>query len=171
MRFAALTVLLASSLLGIAQSIPETQGKALDDTPVIFPQKGDSRPLIIMIGFSHKSSQGFDAWNKKILSSYLSDPKVVYYEVANLQGVPSFVRGMILHGMRRTVPKPEHPHFLPIFSAEEEWKKAAGFSDPNAPYVLVADATGKIVWQTHGMPTESSIAECKETIAKLIAVP
>lgn len=167
MRSAVLLLLLCSTLAGAAQTVPETQGKALDDSQVIFPRKDDHRPLLIMIGFSHKSSRGFEEWNKKVLSSYLSDPKVIYYEVANLQGVPSFVHGMILHGMRRSVPKPEQAHFVPIFTAEEEWKKIAKFSAPDDPYLLIADAAGKVVWQTHGMPTDGSIAELKATIAKL----
>ncbi len=101
----------------------------------------------------------------------MDDPGVAYYELADFQGVPSFVMRMILHGIRRQTPKDEWPHFVPLYSDEDKWKKLVGFTAPENAYVVVADAGGNLLWQAHGEPTEGSIAELRAVIAKDAAEP
>jgi hypothetical protein len=90
-------VLVACRCLG--QNLPSTQAKALDGSAIVFPQPASQKPLLVVVGFSHRSSEDFKAWNQRALSPYLTDPRIDYYELADLDGVPSFVRTMILHGM------------------------------------------------------------------------
>ena len=150
-----------------ARTIPATNAKALDGSAVALPAAKDARPLLLMIGFSHKSSKEFDAWNKHLLPSYLSDPKVAYYEVVELQGVPGAVKPMILHGMRRQIHGAEGARFLPIFTDEEKWKSAAGYSAPDDAYLVVCDPSGRVAWQTHGAPDDAKLSELNSALAKL----
>ena len=114
----------------LAQSVPPTTAKALDGSAVTFPTPQSQKPLLVLVGFSHKSSADFKEWNQRILSPYLNDPRIDYYELADLQGVPSLIRTMILHGMRREVPKAQHSHFAPLTAGEEDWKKPSASWQP-----------------------------------------
>ena len=154
---------------GLAQSVPATTAKALDGTTIAFPTPASQKPLLLMVGFSHKSSDDFKLWNQQTLSPYLSDPRIEYYELADLQGVPSFIKGMILHGMRREIHGTEQSHFAPLTAGEEEWKKAIGYSSSVNTYIVLADASGHIVWQTHGVPDEQKIAGLKKALAQALS--
>jgi hypothetical protein len=121
----------------------------------------------VVVGFSHKSSGDFKAWNQRALSPYLNDRRIDYYELADLQGVPSFVRGMILHGMRREIPEAQHSHFAPLTAGEEEWKKTVGYSASNNTYLILAEPSGHVVWQTSGVPDDEKVAALKQALARL----
>ncbi len=153
----------------LAQVVPTTTAKALDGTAIVFPRPDSRKPLLLVIGFSHKSDGDFKQWNQRMLSPYLSDPHIDYYELADLQGVPSFVKGMILHGMRREVPVAQHAHFAPLTAGEEEWKKAVGYSASDNTYVVLADASGHILWRTHGVPDDEKISALKKSLADVLS--
>jgi hypothetical protein len=148
------------------QAIPQVKAKALNDSEVTLPKTGTDQLLIIVIGFSHKSGPPSGAWAKRITADYASDPHVSFYEMAQLQSAPSFIRPMILHGMRSDVPANQHSHFVPIYDHESEWKAAVKFSTPDDPYVLMTYPDGRIVWQTHGAISDAAYAELKSAVAK-----
>jgi len=150
-----------------SQSIPQTQEKALDGSAVNIPNNGKS--LLLVIGFTHKSDKQCDGWNQKLKSAYLHNPRVAYYEMADFQGVPSFVMWMISHGLRRKIPKDEQSYFVPFFHHEDEWKKLTDYSVPEDAYVIVAAADGRILWQTHGPQTDAKYAELQRSIKNATA--
>lgn len=152
----------------VAQNVPPTTAKALDGSAVTFPGSQNQKLLLVIVGFSHKSSADFKEWNQRVLSPYLNDPHIDYYELADLQGVPSLVKTMILHGMRREVPKAQHSHFAPLTAGEEDWKKAVGYSPANNTYLILAEPTGHIVWKTSGAPDENKVAAFKQALARLL---
>ncbi len=151
----------------LAQSVPPTTAKALDGSAIAFPRSEGKKPLLVIVGFSHKSSGDFTRWNQRALSSYLNDPHVDYYELADLQGVPSFVRAMILHGMRNEVPKVEHSHFAPLTAGEDEWKKIVGYSASSNTYLILAEPSGHVVWKTSGLPDDGKVTALKQALARL----
>ncbi len=171
-RLAQSTVLFLAALpcfglAGLGQTIPAIQAKALDGSQVSLPAAGDARPLLLMIGFSHQSSKEFDAWDKHLLPSYLSSPAVAFYQVVELQAAPSLVRPMILHSMRGQIHGAESSRYVPIFSEEQKWKSAAGYSAPDDAYLMLCDPSGRIAWQTHGAPDAAKLSELKAALARL----
>lgn len=104
-------LLLAAIFSGacLAQQIPATQAPALDGTTVSFPHEASGRPLLFVIGFSRKSSDQVEEWNRRLSPLYLKSSHVFYYQVADLSGAPSFTLKMILHGMRKQVPADSNP--------------------------------------------------------------
>jgi hypothetical protein len=157
-------LLIASACL--AQDIPATTATALDGSAIVLPKPASQKPLLVIVGFSHKSSGDMNRWNQRALSSYLADPRIDYYELADLQGVPSFVRAMILHGMRREVPKAQHSHFAPFTAGEDAWKKTVGYSESKNTYLLLAEPAGRVVWQTSGVPDDQKVAALKQALAR-----
>lgn len=158
---------LASASTLPAQSIPSVRGKALDDSEVVLPKPGGQKFLILIIGFSHKSGENCTPWDKRIAADYGSDGHVTYYQLPILAGAPSFVRPVILHGMRKDVPASLHAHFVPVYDHEEDWKKLVNFSSVDDAYILLASPDGHALWQTHGPLSDSAYAELQSNVSKL----
>jgi len=176
MKLGFLSPLLLLGLLAAstpAQSIPPVNAKALDDSQVILPLPNGHQLLVLLLGFSHKSGDACGPWAKRLSADYTSNPHATYYQLAELQSAPSFVRGMILHGMRKDVPAGQHSRFVPLYDHESEWKKAVNFSTaaPDDPYIVVTATDGRILWQTHGPFTDSAYSDLKSAVSKLIADP
>ncbi|HEX6496119.1 MAG TPA: hypothetical protein VF018_11585 [Acidobacteriaceae bacterium] len=153
----------------LAQIVPTTTAKTLDGTTIVIPRPESRKPLLLLVGFSHKSSEDFKQWNQRMLSAYLSDPRIDYFELADLQGIPSFVQGMILHGMRRQVPVAQHSHFAPFTAGEEEWKRTVAYSASYNTYLVLTDASGHILWKTHGVPDDEKISELKKSLTGVLS--
>jgi len=150
-----------------SQQIPRMDVTTLTNQHVALPVPGSARPLLVLVTFSHKGSDDVAAWNKLSKSRYETDPRLDYCELADFQGVPSFAMKMILHGMRRSVDEPEKSHLAPFFSLEDAWKKLVEFGDPGITYVVLADAGGRVAWQTHGPASDVKVAQLDAAIVKL----
>jgi hypothetical protein len=79
--------------------------------------------------------------------------------------VPSFIKGMILHGMGREIHGAEQSHFAPLTAGEADWKRAVGYSSSDNTYIVLADPAGHIVCQAHGAPDQQKISELKKALA------
>lgn len=154
-----------------AQSVPPTEAKTLNGSTVSFPRAGSSKPLLLLIGFSHESGKQCEKWNKRLKPIYLSEPRIDYYELADFQGVPSFVMWTILHGMRRETPKDEQSRFVLLYSNGDNWKKLVGYSAPDDAYLIVADPVGNVLWQAHGEPNDARQTELRAVLGKQLAKP
>lgn len=95
-----------------------TRAEALYKSVIAFPQSNNGRPLILLISFSHKGEKERDSWNQRLKPDYMHDSTVDYYELADFEGVPSWVMRFILHSMRRKVPKDGLAHFVGFYSGE-----------------------------------------------------
>jgi hypothetical protein len=164
-----IVILFFAALSAKSQSIPPINSKTLNDTQVALPNAGGSQPLILVVGFSHKSSESCGPWGKRLAADFHANPTVAYYQIPVLQDAPSFVRGFILRGMRKDVPAAEQPHYIPVYDHEADWKKLVGFSGPDEAYVIVADPQGHVVWQTHGTMNDASYGEMKAAVDRVLA--
>jgi hypothetical protein len=168
-----LLLLIAAFLLpalpGRAQQIPHMDLTTLSRGHIVLPVPGSTKPLIVLVTFSHKGSSDDTAWNKAVGIRYETDPHVDYIELADFQGVPQFLMHFILHGMRRQIKEPEKSHFAPFFTHDATWKKLAHFGNPDITYVLVATPSGRVVWQTQGPVDKAKAAALQSEIQKLLA--
>jgi hypothetical protein len=162
---------LFTATLSSAQSIPAVKAKALDDSEVTLPDPGRRQTLILIVGFSKKSGEPSRVWGKKISAEYNADVRIAYFVVPVLQDAPSLVRPMILHGMRKSVPAHELPHFVPLYSNESDWKRIVNFSAPDDAYLIVAAPDGHAVWQAHGPYSDGMYADLKKSVATLLEKP
>jgi ATP synthase subunit 10 len=165
-------VLLAAAAfasVGGGQQIPATQAQTLAGTTVSFPDVASGKPLLFVVGFSHKGGEQCEAWNKQLSPLYLNDSRVSYYEAADFQGVPSLILKMILHGMRKEIPANQHSRFVLLESNEEEWKKLANYSASDDAYVILASPGGRVVWQTKGPMDPAQLQALQAALAKLQA--
>ena len=101
----------------------------------------------------------------------MHESSIDYYELADFEGVPSFVMNFILHGMRRKISTDEHAHFVPLYSGEAEWKKLVAHSSPEDAYLVVADAAGHVLWQQHCPLNGAKYSELQSIVTKQVSKP
>jgi hypothetical protein len=163
----ACALLLVASGVCAGQNIPRVKTKALDESEVVLPKPGSRQVVILILGFSHKGGEVCGVWNKKVAADYGEDEGVLYYGVPVLQDAPSFVRPMIVHGMKKGATAKELAHMAPVYADEDAWKKLVGYSASDDAYLLVSDASGKVLWQGHGPYTDGMFAELKKAVEGL----
>jgi hypothetical protein len=170
-----LTPILAAALLAASAPppatliIPPSQGTALDGHTVTLPQ--DLAPATILIlGFSEHSADTTTAWEKTVRTSLASN-HIGFYDMPFLEDAPSLIRPLIVRSIRKQVPGPVRPNFVPITSGEAAWKQLAGFTPDaaNAAYILLVDRNGSVRWQTHEPLTQQRFAELADAARKLAA--
>ena len=156
--------LLAALLLTLnaaAATIPTTSGTALDGHAVTLPHDLNAPATILILGFSHASSDTTTSWEKPVRTTLATTPAIDFYDMPFLQDAPSFIRPLILRSIRKQVPDVLKPHFVPLTANEDTWKQIAAFtsSAPDAAYVLLIDRNGNIRWQTHEPFTPARLQE------------
>ncbi len=149
---ASLSGLVAIALASVAaggQEIPRTTGDTLSGKRIVLADEVRGHAAILVAGFSREGGNGTAAWVKAIHadSTFAGMP---VYQVADLAGAPSLIRGMIKSGMKKGVPAAEQDYFVVLTQDDKAWRSYFGVEDENVPYVALLDATGKAVWQGYG---------------------
>jgi hypothetical protein len=152
----------------LAQTIPAVKAKALDDSEVALPKPSAQQVEILILGFSKKSGDVCMPWGKRISAELLLDPRVNYYQMPHLEGVPRMVKPMILHSMRSDLTPQQQAHLVPLYDKQDDWKKLVNFSAPDDAYIVLTDPEGHVIWQAHGVFSESTYAELKKALASLL---
>jgi hypothetical protein len=138
---------------GPGQEIPRTAGETLSGKSIVLADEVRGRTAVVVAGFSREGGNGAGAWVKSIHA----DPAlngVAVYEIAEIAGAPSLIRGMIKSGMRKGVPPAEQTNFIVLTQDEQPWRAYFDVSDDQVPYVVLIDATGKVLWHGHGKAAE-----------------
>jgi len=132
-----------------AQDLPKTPGETLSGKRVVLADELRGHAAVLVAGFSREGGNGTAAWVKAIhADNALVGTRV--YEIAQIAGAPSLIRGMIKSGMKRSVPAAEHDTFVVLTQDEKPWRTYFDVSDDQVPYVVVIDATGRVLWRGHG---------------------
>jgi len=116
-----------------------------------------------VFGFTKVPGEQTKAWMAR-----LSQDGVNAWSVANLEGAPAFVRGMIRSSMRKGTAPPLLDRSLIMTKDEKSWKSALGVKQANLPVVVLLDAKGQVLWTYEGLFADSPYQELK---SKLDAIP
>ncbi len=172
-RVAAVALLLASLDLvaGIAEQLPKLKVTTLAGTEVTIPGDPKVAAYVLTFGFSRNSAKAMAAWDKQIAPVFSNAPKVAYFEIPVLEGVPGLVKGFILRGMRRSTSKQEQSRFAPAYAGEAALKRIVGFGEPDAAYVVVTDRDGTVVWSSHAAPSDVGVQSLRDAVGKLLKSP
>ena len=140
-------VLLAVS--GFAQSLPKTAGETLSGKHIVLADAVRGHTAILIAGFSREGGAGSGDWVKAIQA----DPAlagVAVYQVAEIAGAPSLIRGMIRNGMKKGLTPAQQDAFVVLTEEEAQWKAFFSVAADSEPYVALLDAGGKVLWLGHG---------------------
>ena len=139
--------LTASLLCG--ETFPRLSTQTLNDTWVRLPDDAQGKVALLIVGFSHGSSENTAAWRDRFIRDFGKDPKFTYYEVAILEGMPSFVRNSVLNGMRKNTPIDRIDHFVITLKDGHDWKKVTDYHASGDAYLVLLDPNGEIKWRGH----------------------
>lgn len=162
-------LLCASALAMSGERLPLITGTSLSGAAVAVPEPAPGRPMILLFGFSRKSGEQVQQWAKRVAADFGSDSRMGCYDFAVLEGVPGFVKPMILHAMKKDLPEKEQTHFVPLYQHAAELKMLTGYKDADAAYVLVTDAAGEVIWKAHGLPNDLTYGQMKQAAEKASA--
>ena len=146
---------------------PRIAGDSLAGKKVTLPDDARGKVTLVVIGFSHKSGETVRAWTDRFRKDFGDNTRYAIYPVAELEGAPRLIRGMILGGMRHGTPAAEQDHFLTLFQGDAELKKFADFSGADDPYLFLLDATGAIQWRGHPLLREEEYLPLQKAAKKL----
>lgn len=154
-------------------SIPPTQATALDGHPVVFPRDLQGGLTVLIVGFGRHSESATTAWEKAVRTQLASPTGARFYDIAMLAEVPGFMRSLVVRAIRHEVPDVVRPNFLPLTDHEDDWKHAAGYApdQPDAAYVLLVDAAGRIRWKTHLPFSSPQFTALKEAAQQVRETP
>ncbi len=140
-----------------AQQLPPTPAKTLSGRAVTLPVP-DHPQTFLAVGYSKASSDAVKAWWLQAKAICQAHPAVACYEAAVIEDAPSFVRGMIMSGMKHGMDPDRQDTFVTVVENEAAWKQAFGFSAPDDAYLGIFDKSGKLQWRTSGPPSAANSA-------------
>jgi hypothetical protein len=132
-----------------AQTMPGTAGETLSGKHVVLADETRGHAAVLVAGFSREGGNGTGAWVKAVRDDKALDG-VAVYQVAMLEGAPSFIRGTIKNGMRKGVSAAEQGQFVVLTQDDKLWRQFFGVTTDKEPYAVLIDAKGNVVWHGHG---------------------
>lgn len=132
-----------------AQQLPRTTGETLSGRQIVLADAVRGHPVILVAGFSREGGNGAGAWVKAIQTDRAL-AGISVYQIAQIAGAPSLIRGMIRSGMKKSVSADEHDNFVVLSQDEKPWRNTFDVTDDKVPYVMMIDDHGKMLWRSHG---------------------
>ncbi len=160
---------------GVAQNpglrIPSGRVTTLDGHAVILPGQLSGRANVLIVGFGRHSQSATTAWEKSVRLQLAHPPQIGFYDIAMLAEIPGFLRPFVLRRIGKAVPDVLKPNFIPVFDQEDAWKRVAGYASdqPEAAYVLLVDASGRVRWLTHTAFTPAMFSQLSDKAHQLVS--
>lgn len=144
----------STSLQCWSQALPTTAGETLSGKRIVLSDAVRGHTALLVVGFSKDAGTGCGEWVKAVRADSAMFG-VLVYEVAELEGAPSFVRGVIKSGMRKGLSPAEQDNFVVLTQDEKQWRSFFAVTTDKDPYVVLLDPTGQVRW--HGLGVASSL--------------
>jgi hypothetical protein len=157
-------VLLAATA---SATMPSVTVQTLSGENVVLPHDiGDA--AVFVSGFTKASRAQTEAWAHRLRDDARVSPKATIFEVSILDGVPGFLRAMIISQMKSGIAPPRQKRFLIVTENVDSWKRAlaANGTDDQA-FVILVQRSGVIIWRSHGAFSESSFQDLTRAIESL----
>jgi len=132
-----------------AQQLPDTAGDSLSGHRVVLAQAMRGHASLLIASFSRDAGAGAEQWAK----AALGDPalaSVTVYEAAMLERAPGFIRGMVIGSIRKQTPAAIQDNFVVFTQDEKLWRAYFGVTTDKEPWVVLLDASGRVLWHGHG---------------------
>ena len=146
--------------------LPTITTTALNGQSVSLPE--DLQKLnVVIVGFTRGSADRTTAWEKPVRRE-LQPAGIQFFDIAVLEDVPKFMRGVVSAMIRNKVPTVLKPHFLMLYEGQQDWKRAVNFDprDSDAAYVMIVNADGRVLWQTHTAFGDDSFDQLKRELKR-----
>jgi|HubBroStandDraft_4_1064222.scaffolds.fasta_scaffold214334_1 hypothetical protein len=143
------------------ENLPVTSAETLAGQKVEFPAALAGKPAVCVFGFSKEAGDRIKVWMNR-----LTQDGINAWSVANLEGAPVLVRGMIRSSMRKGTPQAQLAHSLVMTKDAKVWKLAVGAKQDNLPTVVVFDSTAQMQWKYEGLFGDEAYRELKTRLER-----
>ncbi|MCP4457278.1 MAG: hypothetical protein GY816_04510 [Cytophagales bacterium] len=174
-------LLLISSLSLKAQVgdlFPPMEAESLTSDIVNLPDDLKGKYTLIGLAFSKKAEDNLKTWFSPVWNQFVrehgkADIFATDYDI-NLFFIPMFTGHKtvaykkVMVKVQKTTDPNLHPHILFYKGTMKVYKKALGFKGKDVPYFYMMDESGKIVWQTSGVYSDSKMQEVIDSLDKAL---
>ncbi len=136
--------------LALGDQLPPLRGEFLSGRTAVLPQASSGRVTLLALGFTYDSRFGVEAWVKRFREDFGAEPRVTFFEIPMIGGMARMAKWFIDSGMRRGTPTADHEHVITVYGGTDQWKQRVGFRDPKAPYLILLNPSGNVVWRHTG---------------------
>jgi ATP synthase subunit 10 len=135
--------------MGMAQSLPATQGESLSGHSVVLAQAVRGHASLVIGSFSKEAGSSCEEWSKQVHGDAAMS-SVTVYQMAELEQAPGFIRGMVKSALRKQVPAAWQDDFVVLTQDGKLWRDYFGVTTDKDPWIVLLDADGKVLWHGHG---------------------
>ena len=150
------------------QPMPRISGESLAGQTVTLPDAAKGKVALLIFGFTKASKENTKAWGDRVLAEFGGQSRFELYQLPVLEDVPRLFRGMVISGIKKDVKYNLRDHFVPILHGEGEMKKLVAYREPDDAYMIVLNASGEIVQQTHGQFSDAGYRPMHDEIGRLL---
>ncbi len=154
--------------LALGDALPRLKGEFLSGRTAVLPEAATGRVTLLLLGFTYDSRFAVEAWAKRFLEQFKADPRVTFYEVPMIGGLARMGKWFINGGMRRGTPKEDYEHVITVYGGADPWKRRVGFRDPDAAYLILLDAGGRVAWRYSGVVDEQAYSALSSEVSRLL---
>jgi hypothetical protein len=155
--------------LAIGDELPQLRGEFLSGRTAVLPQASSGRVTLLVLGFTYDSRFGVEAWVKRFREEFDAETRVTFFEMPMIGGMARMAKWFIDSGMRRGTPKADHEHVITVYGGTDQWKQRVGFRDPKAPYLLLLNPGGKLVWRHAGNINDEAYKALSAQVTTLLS--
>jgi hypothetical protein len=149
-----LAIFSGSHLVG--DGLPATRAENLNGQQIDFPAALQGKVSVCVFGFSKTAGDRAKAWMTRLEKEGLGA-----WSVADLEGAPLLVRGMIKGSMRKGTSESLRARSLVLTKDEKAWRQALDLKQADLPVVAVFDASGQMAWTYEGIVSDDAFARLK----------
>lgn len=154
--------------LRIGDHLPDVAGQNLSGAFTHLSAAVGGKIAVVVFSFSKSGGKDTQIWDKELVTDFSSSPTVAFSTVINLESAPRLLRGVIVSGIKNSIPPPLHPSTIVSYENEELWKQHLNVADDSHAYVILLDKDGRIRWMSSGSFSGAEYKELKAQIEKLI---
>lgn len=132
--------------LRVGDHLPDVAGQNLSGTPTHLSTVVGGKISVVVLSFSKSGGKDTQIWDRQLVGDFGSSPTVALSTVINLESAPRLLRGVIVSGIKNSIPPPLHTSTIVSYENEELWKQRLNVADDGHAYVILLDKDGRIRW-------------------------
>jgi hypothetical protein len=155
-----------TSALHPGEIFPQLSGQTLTGKSVELPTATLGKPAVVIVSFSKTAGNDARSWNERLSRDFPKD--LSSYTIIVLESVPKLFRGLAVSSIKSSMPVPMQDRTVVLYSDEKLWKQRVAFSEDSRAYVILLGPDGRIRWSSKEEFTESSYAQMKDQLDRLL---
>ncbi len=148
--------------LQVGGVFPQFTGKTLTGKPLELPTVAAGKPAVVIFSFAKRASKDAHKWNERIAKDFPND--VPCYTVIMLKSVPTLLRGMVVAGIKSSMPSALQDRTIVSYQDEALWKQRLNVTDDGHVCVVLAGTNGHIHWISSGAFSEAEYRRFKNKV-------